>query len=657
MALTDNLVSYWKFDESSGNAADSVGSNTLTNNGTTGYTPAKINNGIAVDSTSKYLSILDSVQTGLDITGSLSISFWVKFATGGLPGSGEGLTLCRKYDSPSRSYYCLLYNNAGSQELSFYFTDEYNVADKGIGIVGWSPSVNTWYHIVMVFDASVPSIKFFVNGSQQGTTQTPAINSIFAGSSDIFIMRSGGAGQNYIADEYGIWSRTLSADEVANLYRGGAGWQYPFLPYTNRFTDLFNSYSDGDLNGQGSWVQFVGTNDFTVGTTNPYEGAKSIRFHNADNEQIKYRNSFTAVASGSVWGYLYADAGMGAADDGAGMDFIKLRGDANTTGVGGIYYEYKTATANIKVMDATGAVTIGYITKGAWHKLQVDFDTSLGTNGQYRIIIDDGTPSDWIEMQADHKNQTDVDTIWVVGYINAGTDTYTYIDSFGYTPPVDKTFTSDGIVKIIIDKTLTSDGRVKIVPSELFDNDGIIKIVPDKTFTSDGIVTTNAVIRVKQSTGVTPDNTIISNLRFSSDDVVNGTTRVGIPASGTDFSYWKSFYLDAITSPKGTINNIKFYTDGGVFGNGVTVKGNTASAYTQATDDSELTTSSYPALAGSPTDIDAFVEGSPLAVPGSISNPSTGKISDWVVLQANVAFDAIPNAQSAEVFYFKYDET
>jgi len=222
---------------------------------------------------------------------------------------------------------------------------------------------------------------------------------------------------------------------------------------------------------------------------------------------------------------------------------------------------------------------------------------------------------------------------------------------------VDKTFTSNGIVKVITDKTITSDGRVKIVPSELFDTDGIVKIIQDKNFASDGIVTTNAVIRVRQSTGAIPDNTIISNLRFSSDDVVNGTNRVGIPTSGTDFSYWKSFYLDALTSPIGTINNIKFYTDGGVFGNGVSVKGNTASAYTQATDNRELTTSSYPALAGAPVDIDDFVIGSPLVVPGSISNPSTGKISDWVVLQANVSFNAIPNAQSAEVFYFQFDET
>ena len=45
MAISDNLISYYKFDESSGNASDSVGSNTGTNTGLT-YSAGIINNGI-----------------------------------------------------------------------------------------------------------------------------------------------------------------------------------------------------------------------------------------------------------------------------------------------------------------------------------------------------------------------------------------------------------------------------------------------------------------------------------------------------------------------------------------------------------------------------------------------------------------------------------
>jgi hypothetical protein len=43
MALTDNLLAYYKLDESSGNAFDSFAGKTLTNNNTVGFAAALIN--------------------------------------------------------------------------------------------------------------------------------------------------------------------------------------------------------------------------------------------------------------------------------------------------------------------------------------------------------------------------------------------------------------------------------------------------------------------------------------------------------------------------------------------------------------------------------------------------------------------------------------
>jgi hypothetical protein len=211
-----------------------------------------------------------------------------------------------------------------------------------------------------------------------------------------------------------------------------------------------------------------------------------------------------------------------------------------------------------------------------------------------------------------------------------------------------------------VDKTFTTDGAIILRPTQTFTSDGIIFATNTKTFTTDGIVV--QPVSVVQSTGVTPTNTEITNLRFSCDDIVNGTNKVGIPLAGTNYSFWKSFYLNANIPPSGSITNVKFYTDGSVFGGGVNAVGNTASAYTQATGavadtGDQLTTSSYPALAGTPVDIDTFLIGAPLSVPGSISYPSTGRITDWVVLQANVPSSATPNAQSVETFYFQYDQT
>src|SRR3990167_8592069 len=76
MALTDQLISYWKFDESSGNAADSHGANTLTNTNTATFGTGKINNGtdLEEDSSQYFTNATDLGITG----GACSYSLWLK---------------------------------------------------------------------------------------------------------------------------------------------------------------------------------------------------------------------------------------------------------------------------------------------------------------------------------------------------------------------------------------------------------------------------------------------------------------------------------------------------------------------------------------------------------------------------------------------------
>lgn len=106
MALTDNLISYYKLDESSGNASDSVGSNTLTNVNSVVYATAKLNKGADLErSSSQYLSIADGSQSGLDITGNISVSAWIKIES--LPTANEINIVVAKEDfsvSGNRAY-------------------------------------------------------------------------------------------------------------------------------------------------------------------------------------------------------------------------------------------------------------------------------------------------------------------------------------------------------------------------------------------------------------------------------------------------------------------------------------------------------------------------------------------------------------------------
>ena len=89
MALIDNLISYWKLDETSdGSGAvtrnDSHSTNHLTDNNTTASGTGKINAGVDFERTnSEYLSRADNAS--LSPTSDISFNFWVNFENA--PGS------------------------------------------------------------------------------------------------------------------------------------------------------------------------------------------------------------------------------------------------------------------------------------------------------------------------------------------------------------------------------------------------------------------------------------------------------------------------------------------------------------------------------------------------------------------------------------------
>lgn len=155
------------------------------------------------------------------------------------------------------------------------------------------------------------------------------------------------------------------------------------------------------------------------------------------------------------------------------------------------------------------------------------------------------------------------------------------------------------------------------------------------------------------SAGATQTNVDGSSIRFkvADDSAVDANNPIPIPAAGTNYSYIKQLRWNATTTPANTINNLKFYTDGANgMGTGVGVVAKTNASYvnplTQATT----------ALSGV-TDIFTYTSGSPLAVTGSINNPSTGLFGDYVELQMSVANTASPGTTPSETTTWSYDES
>lgn len=174
-----------------------------------------------------------------------------------------------------------------------------------------------------------------------------------------------------------------------------------------------------------------------------------------------------------------------------------------------------------------------------------------------------------------------------------------------------------------------------------------------------------ATVYIRRLTGAGPTYTNIhstTNRASTSDNPAPGSNDpIPIPTAGTKYSFWIVTRLYAFTAPTGTINNIKWYTDGSNdFGTGTAMKAQDATAYDQATgtqgDTGDiLNTTNYPTLSGAPTDAFGFTSGAPKSVAGSTT--TTGDFGDLMVYQIEIISTASVGTAPAERITWKYDET
>lgn len=232
MALTDNLVSYWKLDESSGNAADAHASNTLTNNGSTAYAAAKINNGADLDGSNDYFS--RAAQTW-GVANEWSWQLWVKADS--FVGNPRILFLSTGTSGSS------FYNNVtfGIASTGSVFFQNYNSTGGTIKNATYGTLViSTWYHLVGTWDGT--TMKLYVDGSEvtltfdvnNSGTMTDTSRAWYIGATN-----SGTALYDGLLDEIGVWSRAITASEVTSLFNGGSGLAYPLTVSGTNTTNFF----------------------------------------------------------------------------------------------------------------------------------------------------------------------------------------------------------------------------------------------------------------------------------------------------------------------------------------------------------------------------------------------------------------------------------
>lgn len=174
-----------------------------------------------------------------------------------------------------------------------------------------------------------------------------------------------------------------------------------------------------------------------------------------------------------------------------------------------------------------------------------------------------------------------------------------------------------------------------------------------------------STVIINRLTGAGPTATDITsiNTRANAEDAHStaGTTNsILVPVAGSNYSFWVVTRLNVTVINSGTVDNVKWYTDGANnFGTGVTALANQATAYTQATGTTGTTgtllnTTNYPTVT-TPVDPFTFTSGSPLAVTGTTT--TTGQFGNYVVYQIVVGTTAVSGATATETLTWKYDDT
>lgn len=244
-----NLVSYWKLDEASGNAIDSKGSNTLVNTGTAVYSAAKFGNGTTFVAT-KYLSIADAAQTGLDIIGNFTFSMWI-YTNVDFVDTNE-MFLIDKYNGTGnkRGYLFELYNTGGATRLQVNLSP--NGTTVNVVYLNWALLKQTWYYLTATYTASTHLVNFYVNGLLLGAAQDITTTSIYNNDQPFYLGCYNGTSYaiNLVMDDVAIFSRALSFAEVNELYQGMTLGEY--LPNSNTKLLLHLNGNSTDSSGNGN---------------------------------------------------------------------------------------------------------------------------------------------------------------------------------------------------------------------------------------------------------------------------------------------------------------------------------------------------------------------------------------------------------------------
>ena len=220
MALTTNLLSYWKFDGNTNDERAAANHGVL--QGNTNFAAGKFGQAANFDGNADYIELNGFI--GEMPANNMTVSMWV-YADGGTLGTGR-ILLNWYADGQNRGLAYFWDSGGGVFKLA--------TGAKIGGVWETNTSGNTtvthgnWYHLAIVDNRG--SLQFYVNGNAETMTNpTGATSPSNIGSLTTFWLGAsnfGGTPQgdswNGKIDDVAIWGRSLSASEIEGIYNCGA---------------------------------------------------------------------------------------------------------------------------------------------------------------------------------------------------------------------------------------------------------------------------------------------------------------------------------------------------------------------------------------------------------------------------------------------------
>lgn len=169
---------------------------------------------------SQYLSIADGSQTGLDITGDMSIEFWWKPESPVVANTDDRYHLVGKHSDVTgqRSYTLDYYNNGSNISYRFIVSDDGTSQTAETYTV--TESAGVWAHIAVTYDASAGAVEWYRNGISV-QSDTGAKTSIFNGNLD-FTIGANDQPTVYMdgkIDDIRVWNDVRTPTEISNNYQ------------------------------------------------------------------------------------------------------------------------------------------------------------------------------------------------------------------------------------------------------------------------------------------------------------------------------------------------------------------------------------------------------------------------------------------------------